>query len=88
MMTEEILEKMCEEKSKPRFDIIPADEKRMGHLLIEGDCVAIRNMGILLIALAEESDGEDFGFSLAPDGAGSACISKNSNYGLYINIKE
>jgi hypothetical protein len=52
-------------------------------VLIEGDAEALAALGSLLLAQARA--GQTCGFQIAPDGAGQAAFSSDSNMGLYIH---
>jgi hypothetical protein len=52
------------------------------YVLIEGDKMAFEFLGKLLLAHAS---GEDCGFSLSPNSAGSALFSPTAEFGLYLH---
>ena len=73
---------VCELESKtpPKLAIRMLDESTM---LIEGKKEALRFLGSLLIAVADDPLGDGFQFS--PDGSGSAFFSSSSTVGLYLH---
>ena len=68
-----------ESKTPPKLAIRMLDESTM---LIEGKKEALRFLGTLLIAVADDSLGD--GFQLSPDGPGSVFFSTSSTVGLYL----
>jgi len=84
MNTDEICERYSERKVNLSLRLLDdEDGDPPSTVLIEGPARALRMLAELLVAVADESDGE--GFSISPFGAGKDHFSTASQFGVYIH---
>lgn len=84
MKTDEICDKYEINGAKISLSLLVDDEtNEPSTVLVEGGVSALKMLGELLIAVAEESDNESF--FISPVGPGRLHFAKNSKLGIYIN---
>jgi hypothetical protein len=80
-----LLDQHADSTSKLTIRLVPADEpsEQKGYVLLEGDDVALRFLGELLLAHAGKEG--DCGLQLHPNGEGSLHFSSSSDLGVYLH---
>ena len=71
-------------KNPPKLKVAVFSDSDEHYVLLEGDREALRMLGEMLIATADQT--ADFDFSMHPRGAGIIFFNKASTHGLYLNL--
>lgn len=84
MKTDEISERYATESVGLTLRLLAEeDSNQSSTVLVEGNADALKFLGELLIAVAEEKENENF--SISPFGPGSVHFSKSATLGIYIH---
>jgi hypothetical protein len=84
MLVDDVAGAFAERGVELTVRLLPEDEAGPPAVLLSGKSDALRMLGMLLLAVAEEAPPDD-GFGIDPRGPGSLLFSKEATHGIYIH---